>query len=481
MAAKIFIQSRRCAISVLMCLFALCACTVGPDYQRPSVDIPAKFKEAPKHWKIAEPQDTKDRGQWWKTFKDPKLNALEDKLNISNQTILVAAAQYMQAKDLVDEARASYFPTVTGSAALTRQRVVTPGANSSPTTSQVYTNHTLLLNALWEPDIWGSVHRTVEASVANAEASDALLESTRLSSQASLAQIYFELCAVDRDQELLNNTVKDYKESLQLTRNRYASGVAGRADVVQAQSLLEAAKAQAINNGIVRAQFEHAMAVLIGEPPAVFTFAYAPLKAVPPTIPLQIPSVWLERRPDVAQSERLMAQANAQIGIAIAAYFPTLSLTATGSVTNFGYANWLSVPGLNWALGPSLAQTFLDGGLRAATVAAARANYDATVATYRETVLTAFQDVEDNLAALRILSDEMVEQNKAAASARLALKLVINEYKAGTAAYSDVITAQIAAYTAEKNAADINGLRMTSAVGLIKALGGGFRASDISA
>lgn len=470
------------------------ACAVGPDYVRPTVAVPAQFKEAPKGWKIAQPQDACDRGEWWKVFNEPQLNALEAQLNISNQTIATAAAQYQQASALVDEARASYFPTLTSSITVTRQNsgavafatasptatVANPGSGSGGSSSNISTSRTLLLNAAWEPDLWGSVRRSVEASAAGAQASAAQLALVRLTAQASLAQYYFELRALDTDQELLDNTVKDYQTALKLTQNRYAAGVAGQTDVVQAQSQLESAQAAAINNGITRAQYEHAIAVLIGEPPAAFSFAYHPLTATPPVIPVAVPSMLLERRPDIAQDERLMAQANAQVGVAVAAYFPALTLSATGSGHGNDIAHWFSLPDAAWSIGPQLAETIFDGGLRRATTAAARANYNATVATYRQTVLAAFQDVEDNLASLRILTAEAVVQDQAAASARRALQLEMNQYKAGTVAYSDVITAQINAYTAEKNAADITGLRMTSAVGLIRSLGGGWDANTLN-
>lgn len=320
----------------------------------------------------------------------------------------------------------------------------------------------------------GLVRRTVEASEMGAEASGDLLAYTRLSAQGSLAQYYFEMRALDTDQEMLNNTVVAYKKTLQLTKNQYASGVASRADIVQAQSQLEAAQASAINNGINRAIYEHAIAVLVGIPPANFSLRSRPLTNIPPPVPIGVPSDLLERRPDIAQAERTMAQANAQIGVAVAAYYPALTLTASGSFFGKGLSHWISMPQLGWAYGPQLTQIIYDGGLRAATVRAAEAGYCSTLSSYRQTVLTAFQNVEDNLATLRILNKEAIVQNQAMVSAKLALKLVINQYKSGTVPYSSVITAQIAAFTAEKNAADITGLRMNATVGLILALGGGW-------
>lgn len=477
----------------------LCACTVGPNYSRPKVVVPEKFKEIPKGWKSAQPRDTVSRGDWWKIFKDEKLNFLENQLNSCNQSIATAEANYRQALALIDEAASNYYPVISTSASLTRQWVRSSGSSnfqtsSSPgsgtsvavpgaTTTSTGTasggrsngvSHSLLFNASWEPDIWGTVRRTVEANIAGAQASQSLLASTRLISQATLAQTYFQLRTLDTDQQLLDKSVRDYTKALQLTQNRYALGVAARTDVVQAQTQLETAQALAASNGINRAKYEHAIAVLIGRPPEFFSIAFNPLKTTPPYIPVSVPSEMLERRPDVAQAERLMAQANAQIGVAISAYFPTLGLTATGSYAHKGYNNWLSIPGLNWSVGPQLAETIFDGGLRSATTAAARAVYDSTVASYRQIVLAAFQDTEDNLVSVRLLKTQVKYQRQAAVSARTAATLVYNQYKAGLVAYTDVIVAQNLSYTAERNASDVVGLQMNAAVGLIKALGGGW-------
>lgn len=496
-----------CYVTLMCISFLFSACAVGPDYVRPPVVMPKAFKEAKgkkvmgakknKDWKVATPCDAKNKGIWWVVFNDNELNKLMDKLNVDNQTIYNAYSNYVQARALVDEARAGFYPTLTGSITVTRQKqgtgstffsstsgtTTSSGAASTGTggtsKSKITTTHSLFLNASWEPDIWGLVRRTVEASAAGAEASAALLASTRLSAQASLAQYYFELRGLDVDQKLLDDTVKGYKRTLMLTKNQYAAGVAALADVVQAQSQLESAQATAINNGILRAQYEHAIAVLMGEPPANFSLAPKPRRLTPPPIPLELPSALLERRPDIAQAERLMAQANAQIGVAVAAYFPSLTLTGSATVSGKGLGHFFSIPSLGWAYGPQLTELILDGGLRDATVRAARAGYNANVASYRQTVLAALQDVEDNLVSLRILAKEEAVLDKAVASAKLALKLVINQYEAGTVPYSSVITAQISAYTAEMNAANVAYLRMTSAVGLIKALGGGWDARSI--
>ncbi len=470
----------------LMLSCMLSACMVGPNYVRPCIDVPARYKEVPKHWKMASPRDTMNRGQWWTVFHDTKLNMLENKVLVSNQNIANAEAQYCQARALLDAARANLYPTLGATVSLARQKqgngstsfvsststgVATTGTS---TAANIFTNHSWILDAAWEPDIWGSVRRTIEAGQANADASAAQLAAVQLSMQATLAQTYFQLRALDRDQRILNDTVTEYTQALKLTKNRYHSGVATLSDVVQADTQLDNARAAAINNHIARAQFEHAIAVLLGVAPADFSLSEIPLTKTPPAIPVSVPSQLLERRPDVANAERLAKAANAQIGIAIAAYFPTVTLTGTASEQQKDYAHWFSFPLINWSIGAQLAETILDGGLRQATTAAARANYQATVATYRQTVLAAFQDVEDNLVSLNYLKRQSVVQNKAAADARLALQLMLNQYKAGTVAYSDVITAQNAAYTAEKAAADVTGQRMVSTVGLIKAMGGGF-------
>lgn len=459
---------------ILLTDMTLSGCTVGPDYHRPSMPVPTSFKEAhTKNWNKATPADLFQRGKWWTVCHSPTLNALETQLTVNNQNIIAADAQYRQARALVDEARASYFPTLNTSLSSTRQyqgsNTSSSGSSKSASTT---TNNQANLNASWELDTWGSTRRTVEATVAAAQSSEAQLAATRLSAQAALAQYYFELRGVDSDRELSNKTVKDDKKALQLTLNRLHQGTGSMVDVVQARSQLENAEALDIHLNIIRGQYEHAIAVLIGKAPADFSLPSNPFYGLPPHIPLQLPSALLQRRPDIAAAERKMAQANAQIGVAIAAYFPTLTFSPTASVQSF--SDWFSAPIYSWSIGPLLAETLFDGGLRAATTKAARANYDATVAQYRQTVLSAFQDVEDNLIALRVLKSQAIVQNQAAKDAKLALTLVMNKYKAGIASYPDVITAQINAYAAEKAAVDVTTLRMTSSVGLIKALGGGW-------
>jgi len=456
---------------------ALSACSIGPDYSRPTVAVPAAFKEAPAGWKVAQPADHQPRGAWWEVFNDPVLNGLIDRANRSNQSIAAYQAAYRQAGALVAEAHSSYFPTLTGSGSATRSgsgsRTSNVGGGSS-----VANSYSTSLDASWEPDLWGSVSRTVASERASQQSAEADLANARLSVQGTLAEDYFQLRSLDSAQALYDRTVASYQQSLQLTQNRYVSGVAGRADVIQAQTSLQSAQASATDNQVSRAQYEHAIAVLVGEPASTFALAPAPLDAVPPTIPLSLPSALLERRPDVAAAERSAAAANEQIGVAQAAYFPTLTLSASGGFTAADFANWLTAPARVWSLGPQLAATIFDGGLRHAKVEAARATYDQSAATYRAAVLTAFQDVEDNLSTLRILASEEVIQRQAVASAEQSLAIVTNEYKAGTTTYLDVLTAQATAFTAERSLVDIQGRRMVAAAGLIKALGGDWDGLD---
>jgi NodT family efflux transporter outer membrane factor (OMF) lipoprotein len=461
----------------------LSACVVGPDYKRPAAEVPASFKEAAPGWKVAEPADQHDRGDWWTIYEDPQLNALEDKLNTANQTVAQFAATYRQARALVGEARAAYFPTIGASAGATRSgNGSQTGGNSTTATSRsgIGNSFNVQLDASWEPDLWGSVTRSVNAQKAGQQGAAADLANARLSAQATLAQTYFSLRSLDSTQKLLDDTVAAYQRSLQLTQNQYAAGVAARSDVIQAQTQLQSAQAAAIDNGIQRAQDEHAIAVLIGVPASVFTLAPMPLTATPPAVPAQMPSALLERRPDVASAERKAAAANEQIGVAIAAFFPSLTVSATGGFENSVFSQLLTVPSRFWTVGPQLAATLFDAGLRKAQTEAARATYDANVATYRQTVLAAFQDVEDNLASLRILEQEIVVQRQAVESARQALAIVTNEYKAGTVGFVNVLTAQTTAFTAEQKLESIAGQRMVSSVGLVKALGGGWDASQMN-
>lgn len=458
----------------------LTGCAVGPDYKRPAAEIPAAYKEAAPGWKVAQPADQHDRGDWWTIYEDPQLNALEDQLNTSNQTIAQFAAAYRQARALVGEARAAYFPTVGASAGATRSGNGSGSSTTSSSRSSVSNSFNVQLDASWEPDLWGSVTRSVNSQKAGQQGAAADLANARLSAQATLAQTYFSLRALDSTQKLLDDTVAAYQRSLQLTQNQYAAGVAARSDVIQAQTQLQTAQAAAIDNGVQRAQDEHAIAVLVGKPASTFSIPPMPLTATPPAVPAQMPSALLERRPDIASAERKAAAANEQIGVAIAAFFPTLTLSATGGFQSSVFSQLLTAPSRFWTLGPQLAATIFDAGLREAKTEAARAAYDQDVATYRQTILAAFQDVEDNLASQRILEQEIVVQQQAVESARQALAIVTNEYKAGTVGYVNVLTAQTTAFTAEQKLENIAGQRMVSSVGLVKALGGGWDASQMN-
>lgn len=485
----------------LLLFTVLSSCVVGPNYVKPPVLTPPQFKEAQhnkavikKEWKMAQPSDQVNRGEWWTIFRDPRLNQLENELNCYNQNIANAVANYYQARAIVDEARASYFPTLTGIIALTRQRqggsasFVTSTASGTSagtvTTSAAgigatINSYSAFLNANWEPDWWGLVRRTVEADVAAAQSNQALVEVTRLSAQSALAQYYFELKTLDKDQQLLNDTVSAYHRTLQFTKNQYRSGIVSQADVIQAKSLLESAKANAINNGILRGQYEHAIAVLTGKPPAQFSLSFMPLITTPPQIPLTLPSSLLERRPDIAQAERLMQEANAKIGIAIAGYFPVVNLSGTLGVAGNNIPRLFNASPLAWSIGTQIAETIFDGGFRNAAVRAAKASYMAQIAAYRQTVLSACQEVEDHLLALRLLKEQSIQLKLAASDAKKALNLVFNQYKAGTTAYSNVLLTQITYYSAQKAANDGVGLEMTAAIGLIKSLGGSWHVNLI--
>ena len=465
-------------VVVATLLAVVTGCAVGPDYVRPPVAAPDAYKEI-QGWKVAAPRADVLRGAWWEMFGDPQLNALEEQVDISNQNVAAAEAQFREALALVREARAAYFPTVSIGVGVTRSR--TSGGAGSRTTGNGTTvnDYTLPINASWEPDVWGRIRRTVESQRASAQASAADLEAARLSARASLAQDYFLLRAQDAQQQLLTATVADFERSLQLTRNQYEAGIVSRADVLQAETLLETTRAQAIDVGVQRAQLEHAIALLIGVPPSTFSLPPASLVATPPGVPPGMPSELLERRPDVASAERAVAAANAQIGVAEAAYFPTITLSAQGGFDSSSAAQWLTWPMRFWSIGGTVSETVYDAGLRHARTDEARAAYEASVATYRQTVLAAFQAVEDNLAALRILEQEARVQDGAVKFAQESVAVITNEYKAGTVTYLNVITAQTAALSDERAAIGILGSRMVDTVLLIEALGGGWSAADL--
>ena len=449
-----------------------CGCSVGPNYHRPPVETPAAYKENA-GWKVAEPKDELARGKWWKIFNDRQLDALEDQVNISNQNLAAAEANYRQALTQIRVARSAYFPTVAGGPSWSRfKRSETIGsantnlAGASGTGSgpnigvfpgMTLSDYLLNFNAAWELDIWGKVRRSVESSQATAEASAATLEGVRLSAQATLAQDYFQLRTLDAQKLLQDEIVAAFAKILERTNNRYAMGVASKADVAQAESQLKTNQAQAIDLGVQRAQLEHAIATLIGKPASEFSIPKAPLTSCVPAIPAGVPSELLERRPDIAAAERNMAAANANIGVAIAAFFPTITLSATGGFESSGTPLWFTWPSRFWSIGAAAAQTFFEGGLRLAQSDAARAAYDSTVATYRQTVLTAFQEVEDNLAALRILQQEAKVQEEAVRAARESVVLSTNQYMAGTISTLDLLVVINSAKTITKERGNRSG------------------------
>ena len=468
---------RRSAAGILA--LALAACAVGPDYQRPEAAVSAAYKEAV-GWKVAEPRDEASRGDWWEIFGDPKLFALIESIDISNQNVLLAEARFRQAQALAAESRAALFPTLDANASITRSRSPT-GVVGGTTAGRIIDNRSVALNSSWEIDLWGRLRRALESSAASAQASAADLAAARLSAQAELASNYFQLRVLDAQKQLLDDTVTAFDKSLELTRNRYAAGVAAKVDVVQAETQQKSTLAQAIDTGVQRAQLEHAIAILVGKPPSEFSIAPVPLAVTMPRVPLGLPSELLERRPDVAAAERRAAAANAQIGVAKAAYFPSLTLSASGGFRSASAADLFTTPSRFWSIGPALAQSIFDAGLRRAQTEQAIAAYDATVAQYRQAVLAGFQEVEDNLAALRILEEEAKVQEDAVRAARESVLLTTNQYKAGIVSYINVVTVQTTQLSNERTAVGILGRRLVAAATLVKALGGGWSAAELSA
>jgi NodT family efflux transporter outer membrane factor (OMF) lipoprotein len=469
----------------------MAGCTLGPKYHAPTAETPAVYKELTPDdykntdgWKVAQPKDDALRGKWWEIFGDPQLNVLEEKVNVSNQNIVAAAANFFAARALVKEARSQLFPTFTTNPAITVQRpsaTVSSGkaAGSTSSATGTFTEYTFPFDATWQPDLFGRIRNTVKAAAYGAQASAADLESTRLTVQADLAVDYFQLCGEDALKQLLDSTVATYQQSLDLTRALYETGIGTDEAVAEAETQLEVTEAQDIALGIQRAQFEHAIAMLTGQPASTFSIPIEPLRSSPPAIPLGVPSQLLERRPDIAVEERLMAQANAQIGIARAAYFPTVTLSAAAGLESTSIASWFTWPSRFFSMGPAAAETIFDAGLRRATMEQFRAQYDETVANYRQAVLTAFQQVEDNLASLRILSMEIQYQDTAVKSAERNLAIAQDRYKLGIDPYLNVLTAQTALLSNQETVVNLRVQQMTASGGLIEALGGGWNASEL--
>lgn len=469
-------------------IILMSGCTVGPKYHVPPTPAPPAYKEMTpadvkqtEGWKEAQPQDSSLHGKWWEMFGDPQLNALEEQVNISNQNIAASFANFLQARALVHQARSQYFPNMTTNPSITTNRTFSASSSSSSSSVSAveYPEYSLPFDASWTPDLFGRIRNTVRSNVAAAQASAADVENTRLTAQAEVAVDYYELRTQDSLKQLLDSTVQAYRESLNLTQALYETGIDNDEAVAQAETQLKTTEAQDTNLGILRAQYEHAIALLVGQPASTFSIPVAPLKANPPAIPFGVPSQLLERRPDIAASERLMVQANAQIGIAKAAYFPTITLSGTAGFESDSIANWLTWPARFWSAGPALAETLFDAGLRRATVQQYQAAFDQTVANYRQTVLTAFQQVEDNLAALRILSQEIQQQDAAVNAAQRYLKVATDRFKLGLDPYLDVITAQTALLSNQQTAVNLRMQQMTSSVQLIETLGGGWSTTQL--
>ncbi|HXP40933.1 MAG TPA: efflux transporter outer membrane subunit [Candidatus Acidoferrales bacterium] len=458
-------------------MMLLAGCTVGPRYTRPTAPTAPTdtFKEA-NGWKPAQPSDQLLRGNWWEMFGDPQLNALESEVTVSNQDLKVANARFVEARAMVHFNRAAQFPTISTSPGIEQVRY---SANTPLLPGNSFTGLVLPFDLSYELDVWGRVRRTVSASREEAQATAGDLATVNLSLHAELAYDYFELRSADAQKQLLDDTVKTYQVALQLTVDRFEGGAAPKSDVAQARTQLQTTMVQDTDIAVQRAEFEHAIAVLIGKPPAAFSLPASPLNLVPPDILPGLPSQLLERRPDIAAAERRVAGANDQIGIARAAYYPTVILSASAGFEGDSITNWFTWPSRFWAVGPSALETLFDAGRRRATSNAALANYDATVANYRENTLTAFQQVEDNLAALRILSHEAQQQKEATASAEESLQIFTNRYIGGRDPYLQVLTAQTIALQNERNDVDILRRRMDASVLLIKALGGGWTVSEV--
>ncbi len=465
----------RWTIAVLISL--LCSsCTVGPRYQRPVAQTPPALKAMAGNdeWKMATPSDGLIKGNWWEIFGDPQLNRLEELVTVNNQNVKAAEAQFRQARALVLASHANYYPSIGSNPSIAQSDTGLNGGRGG--TSQTFS---LGATATWEPDLWGRVRLSVENAVDNAQVSAADLENIRLSQQSLLATDYFALAAEDMQLAVLQDTIDAYQRNLQLTSDRFRFGLAGRSDVALAETELAGARAQATETRVTRAQLEHAIAVLTGQLPSSLDIGASKINAPPPPIPLAIPSQLLERRPDIAANERLVAAANANVGIAQTAYYPTLTLSASAGLITNNLANLLTYGSRSWSAGPGVSQTLFDFGRRGAALAGAQASYDATIAAYQQTVLAAFQEVEDNLANLRYLAEEAVQQQAAVTAAQESLSLELDRYKAGTDSYLNVIETQTIALSDQLTAISILQRRMSAAVDLVKALGGGWDASTL--
>jgi NodT family efflux transporter outer membrane factor (OMF) lipoprotein len=472
-----------CSVSLL-----LSGCMVGPKYVKPTVPMASGFKEQPPEsfkesdgWKQAQPADQTLRGNWWEIFGDPQLNTLEEELTVSNQNLKVSEARFRQARAMIRFNRSAQFPSISTSPSIANERDSVnqpyfPASQANNGTGAF----TLPFDFSYEVDLWGRVRRTVNASREEAQASAADLQTANLSLHSELAVDYFELRSADAQKQLLDDTVKSYTDALQLTQNRFDGGAAPKSDVAQAKTQLDGARVADTDITVIRAQYEHAIATLIGKPPADFDISFSPQTALQlPVVPVGLPTTLLERRPDIAAGERRVAEANEQIGIARAAFFPLLVLGGSGGFTGTSITNWFNWPSRMWAVGSQISQPLFDAGRRSAVSESALANYDGTVASYRQTTLTAFQEVEDNLAALRILETEAQQQQQATTSASESLQLFTNRYQGGVDNYLQVITAQTVLLTNQRNDIDIKRRRMDASVLLVKAIGGGWDTTQL--
>jgi len=482
---------RPVVLSLLACA-SLAGCLVGPNYRRPATPISLTYKEAA-GWAPIHPSDAADRKDWWTVFNDPTLNELERRVAASNQTLAAAEAAYRQARALVSEQRAALFPTITlnGSATVASGNSggttvisgtnggTTSGGTTAVTTTGNRTTYQIGAGASWAPDLWGAVRRAIENAKATAQSDEALVANARLSAQMELAVDYIQLRQLDQEKRLYDTTVASYARSLAVTQNKYKVGVAARSDVLTAESQLASAQATDEDLAQQRAKSEHAIAILAGQTPASLTLPSAAWTLQPPDIPAGVPSALLQRRPDVASSERLAAAANAAIGIQVAAYYPNLTLSAEGGAASSALSKLFNASNTFWSLGASVAETVFDAGLRKARVAAARAAYDQAVANYRQTTLTAFGQVEDNMAAQRVLIAEQVYTRRSSGAATQNVTITLNEYRAGTVDYTTVATAQATALNAQNGELALEAMRLSTAVDLIAALGGGWTAADL--
>lgn len=475
----------RIGVLALVCA-VVAGCTVGPNYHRPDAPMAPAFKDAPPppnpvngNWKDAQPADQALRGKWWETYNDSQLNQLEEKVAVSNQTLKAAYEQYVQAREQVRVYRANFFPTLSAGPGVSRDRLSKNRPTTVPSAKSQYNDFVLSGQASWEPDFWGLVRRQVEGAREQAQASAADVANAELSIRSELALDYFQMRGLDSQKQLLDSTVMDYEQYLQLTQVRFKGGVATDSDVALAETQLDTTRTQAIDVSVAREQYEHAIATLIGQPASTFSLLPAPLTVAPPVVPAGVPSQLLERRPDIAGAERRAAAANAQIGVARAAYYPNVSLTGTGGFESANGGTLLQGPSALWSLGASASELLFDAGRRHAINEQAKAAYEEQVANYRQSVLNAFQEVEDNLSALRILDQETGTQLAAVNAAKRSLQISTHRYKGGVTTYLEVLTAQSAQLANERTQADITTRQFVASVQLIRALGGGWDATQL--